>query len=152
MNGDRPTERLVRTLARKQLDQSLDLLESLDCAMDLQPGERLDVANASQHFALRLEITRLSVQAVLSGFTRATSSSASGPLGGADADAGDEQLKDIHRAILAKATAAPQTARQLIQAAHYKFNSNSRAAITLLVKLGKLQRVGQGDYRLPPAA
>jgi hypothetical protein len=60
-------------------------------------------------------------------------------------------LKTIHRRLLKKAAelGEPVKARKLIQAAGYTLNSNSRAALTLLVQSGLLRRDFFNRYHLP---
>ncbi len=59
------------------------------------------------------------------------------------------EIKEVHRRILAVATGNPQNAKLLIRLAQMEFNSHSRAALTLLVRLHLLGHSADG-YFLPP--
>lgn len=59
------------------------------------------------------------------------------------------ELKEIHRKLLEKATVEPAKARTLIARTPYKYNSNSRQALTDLVREGHLLRDTNDRYYLP---
>lgn len=144
MNPDRPDDRLTRTLTRKQLDQILDLLDTLDSALRLLPGQTLDATNANHAFRLDLRITRLGIQGVLP-FEPAAQPARNGRPPGPRPPLGQPNLKRIHRKILEKASATePIPAKVLIARAGYKENSYSWGAITYLARHRLLQRTPDG--------
>lgn len=142
MNEARPSERLLRTLLRKQLEQILDLLDSLDVAQSLVPGDVLDTTNANRAFQLDLRVTRLGIQGTLP-FVPPAEPPRVPPV------AGPVKLGRIHRKILEKASPTdPRPAKKLIHDAGYEENSYSWAAITYLSRHRLLMRTPDGYLRL----
>jgi len=157
---DRPNVRLVKSLVRRQLDQFLEQLESLNATEVLEINVPLEITNANADFRLELHITRLAVQLQLPGIEATRSL----PLGAAangvakarePPAAGDGELprvdKDIHEKIYAKGTRAPEKAATIIRRTSYKVNSNSRQAVYDLAAAGKFVKHPGNKYSRPDA-
>lgn len=61
-------------------------------------------------------------------------------------------MKDLHRRLLAAATAEPVKARTLVARTPYAYNSNTRQALTDLCRAGLLVRDSANRYSKPAAS
>ena len=142
---DRASERLLRTLVRKQLEQVLDLLDSLDCAKQMDPGALLSVPTSNDSFQLDLRISRQAHQGVLPFDQTGEQQNPPKRSGVPAGPNGTPRLRRVHQMILSKASATePRTAKELIRAAGYSDNSYAWEAITFLARAKLLLRTPDG--------
>lgn len=148
MSADRPNERLLKTLSRKQTDPLLDQLDSTPEALAMPPGSSFGLTNANDNFHVAVRVTRLPHQGILPFEPKpAECSSPPTPLPQPLSPKGrgetrPRKLEPVHRQLLAVAPAfeSPYSVKKLIRDAKYKVNSWSREKVTDLVAWGDLVR------------
>lgn len=150
---ERPLDRLVRAVVRRALDQIREQLYAAGLEELLPHGHSVTVRTSDEAFQLGLELVRL----LPTGGPPAIplpQPLTQGPSPLPSAPTAEVELKPIHRRLLKKAAelGEPVPARRLIQAAGYKLNSSSRAAVTYLYQHHLLLRDPLCRYHLPPAS